>query len=356
MMLMPDEVPLHDFVKLCNSPSCKVRLNFECYYQIEQLSKVILDLALVHNLSKVNSQLHEMSQMVKFIEQQDMKILIIFNSNVKLLHLLDFLELELVSVYTQNYDSALTAIVQQRQNTDSMSIITLSEDKTYLSTTIKTLYASNQINMRLLEIDVEYQAELTDVKIYPQIEQDYYKHTLSVLYINQEISIITSYRKLLSEIQNYQSVIYKIENGVIHLSNKNQYIGYIVDANKQILTQMSSYEREYAYLVINFIQSQKVNLDNEFLFGQSFKEQFDTIEKLFKQINDRPDKLYQCQVEVYGQLYTDEQRTYIGNNQLVIRGQGRYCYLSNLFSDIKVVATGIRHEENQDILQLIAIE
>ncbi|KAH0569371.1 uncharacterized protein SS50377_28758 [Spironucleus salmonicida] len=354
--LMPDQVPLHDFMKLCNSPSCKVRFSFECQSYNEQPSKVILDLALVPNLSKVNSQLHETSQMLIFIEQQNMKIIIIYAKYITLFQLLDLLELELVSVYTQSYDSVLTAIVQKRQNRDAMSIITVSKDKRALVQTWKTLYVSNQINMRLLEIDVEYQAELAVENIYPEIEQDYYKHTLSVLYINQKVPIMTSYRKLLSEIQNYQSVIYKIENGIIHLANENQYIGYIVDANKQILTQMSSYEREYAYLVISLIQSQKVNLDNKFLFGQPFYTRFDAIKGLFKEINDRQGKLYQCQVEVHGELYTDQQRSYIEDKQFVTIGYGNYMYLSKLFIGIKVVATGIRHEENQDILQLIAIE
>eukprot|EP00702_Spironucleus_salmonicida_P000217 EST41508.1 Hypothetical protein SS50377_19242 [Spironucleus salmonicida] len=354
--LMPDQVPLHDFMKLCNSPSCKVRFSFECQSYNEQPSKVILDLALVPNLSKVNSQLHETSQMLIFIEQQNMKIIIIYAKYITLFQLLDFLELELVSVYTQSYDSVLTAIVQQRQNTDSMSIITLSEDKKHLNTTPKTLYASNQINMRLLEIDVEYQAELAVENIYPEIDWYNQMKTISVLYVNQKVPIMTSYRQLLSEIQDYQSVIYKIENDIIHLANENQYIGYIVDANRKMLTQMSSYEREYAYLVISLIQSQKVNLDHKFLFGQPFYMQFDAIKGLFKEINDRQGKLYQCQVEVHGELYTDQQRSYIEDKQFVTIGYGNYMYLSKLFIGIKVVATGIRHEENQDILQLIAIE
>ncbi|KAH0569402.1 uncharacterized protein SS50377_28730 [Spironucleus salmonicida] len=354
--LMPGQVPLHDFMRLCNSPSCKVRFSFECQSYNEQLGKVILDLAIVHNLSKVNSQLHETSQMLIFIEQQNMKIIIIYAKYITLFQLLDFLELELVSVYTQSYDSALTVIVQQRQNTDSMNITTLSWNKKHLNTTPKTLYASNQINMRMLEIDVEYSAELADEKIYPQIEQYQYTCALSVLYINQKVPILTIYGYLLSEIQNYQSVIYKIDNGVTHLVNKNQYIGYIVDANRKILTQMRSYGREYAYLVISLIQSQKVNLDNEFLFGQSFKEQFATIEKLFKEINDRPDKLYQCQVEVHGELYTDQQRSYIEDKQFVIREYPSSWNIQILLTQIKMVATGIKREENRDILQLIAIE
>ncbi|KAH0575889.1 hypothetical protein SS50377_21421 [Spironucleus salmonicida] len=355
--LLPDRMTLQNFAVICNSQYCQNLFQSGISKFKLPLQTVTIDLIFDLDLIVVKSNVQKLEKLIEFIKWQNTNVLIVFKNKVELLLLLDFLNLELVSVYQQRQDFNFMVVAQQKQNMDQMTMTILNQQIHNFEHLPLTLQKSNQINMRLLKLDIVYQDKLADEDIYEFIDrQRYLNNKIQVEYLSQIPPIFTCYNSLLKEIQVTKSVIYNIKDKVLHLANENQCVSHLVHANGQIIADIKGWGSDYAYLLINLIKSNKINTDNKFLFRQTIEVQFNMISQLFKKQKNTSSDSNQCKVKLHGELYTDQQRDHIKENGFVqVQGTLGYQILC-LFCEIKVVVIGIIQDEQQDILQLIAVE